>query len=241
MFEIKDLVTINFYKNDKVYYSYRTCLYNLMYLTPLIKDNFKGLSYDWYMHPNNFSSHQIFDFIKAKSPKISGDIVWFDIDNFSKDLLLTKKSNEKIEKWLKRIVKTAIANSRKIKYFNKNLEDQRFIEQRNRVVVFRSALSDYSTTDLIEKGDMTYTFSLSKDDYKIFIAYLMKKQNLEKEYAYNLYKQGLQDRYICISLTTLYMNAAFSFMKSEDVKKYFDQLFYDFLPYVKNTYNRVVR
>ena len=43
MIEDKDLIRITFYKNKKVYFSYRTSVYNLDALNSLIHKNFDDL------------------------------------------------------------------------------------------------------------------------------------------------------------------------------------------------------
>jgi len=240
MTEEKDMITINFYEGDKIYFSYRTIFFNLVYLKNLVGKDLNDICFDWIVERDMYEKNEISNYIdnslkNYNNPfsifKQYADTVWFNIENLSKDILETKYHNEEKSHWLKRIVKTAISCGQKEgKARIKQLKNT-YDNQHKEIIIYKVNLTNYSKHDFIDKKDHTYFCHLKPNDYKLFIVYLMKKCKLEKEYAYDLYKQGKNASQLYINLTSLYLNAAFSFMPSKDIKKYFDDTLEEALEY----------
>ena len=244
MIEDKDLIRITFYTNKKVYFSYRTSVYNLCALNPLLCKNFDDLCYDWIVHRDEFAKNEIALFT-ARSHyaliKSSLDEITFDISDLPETTLATRRPKEKIEVWLKRIIKTAIARHRFAIKSSKIRDDKDYEDRHSRIVVCKQLLSNphinYFTNDLI--NNRTYVFSLTKNDYKLFVAYLMRKLELSAKDAYNLYKIGLQQHEMFLDLKSLNLDVAHAFMPFEDLSKYYENLFNEGYNFVISHHNKM--
>lgn len=243
MIEDKDLIRITFYRNKKVYFSYRTSVYNLCALNSLLYKNFNDLCYDWIVHRDEFAKNEIALFT-ARSHyaliKSSLDEITFDISDLPETTLMTRRPKEKIEVWLKRIIKTAIARHRFAIKSSKIRDDEDYENRHSRIVVCKQSLFNphvnYFTTDLT--NNRTYVFSLTKNDYKLFIAYLMHKLELSAKEGYDLYKIGLQQHEMFLDLKSLNLDVAHAFMPFEDLSKYYENLFNEGHSFIVSHHNK---
>lgn len=243
MIEDKDLIRITFYRNKKVYFSYRTSVYNLCALNSLLYKNFNDLCYDWIVHRDEFAKNEIALFT-ARSHyaliKSSLDEITFDISDLPEMTLATRKPKEKIEIWLKRIIKTTIARH-KLAIKSSKIRDAKDYENRHsRIIVCKQSLFNphinYFTNNLT--NSKTYVFSLTKDDYKLFVAYLMRKLELSAKEGYNLYKIGLQQHEMFLDLKSLNLDVAHAFMSFEDLSKYYENLFNEGHSFIISHHNK---
>lgn len=244
MTENKDLIKITFYKNKKVYFSYRTSVYNLCALNSLLCKNFDDLYYDWIVHRDEFTKNEIALFTAHSCCaliKSSLDEITFDISDLPEMTLATRGSKEKIEVWLKRIIKTAIAKHRLAIKLSKTLDDKDYENIHSRIVVYKQSLFNshinYFKNDPI--NNRTYIFSLTKNDYKLFIAYVMRKLELSAKEGYNLYKIGSQQHEMFLDLKSLNLDVAHAFMPFEDLSKYYENLFNEGYSFVIARHNKM--
>lgn len=246
MIEDKDLIRITFYKNKKVYFSYRTSVYNLCALNPLLCKNFDDLCYDWIVHRDEFTKNEIALFAARSyyaltSIKSSLDEITFDISDLPEMTLATRRPKEKIEVWLKRIIKTAIARHRFAIKSSKIRDDKDYENIHSKIVVYKQSLFNphinYFKNDLM--NNRTYIFSLTKNDYKLFVAYLMRKLELSAKEGYNLYKIGSQQHEMFLDLKSLNLDVAHAFMPFEDLSKYYENLFNEGHSFVISHHNKM--
>lgn len=245
MIEDKDLIRIAFYKNKKVYFSYRTSVYNLCALNSLLCKNFDDLCYDWIVHRDEFTKNEIALFAARSyyaltSIKSSLDEITFDISDLPEMTLATRRPKENIEVWLKRIIKIAIARHRFAIKSSKIRDDKDYEDRHSRIVVCKQSLPNprinYFINDLT--NNRTYVFSLTKNDYKLFVAYLMRKLELSAKEGYNLYKIGSQQHEMFLDLKSLNLDAAHAFMPFEDLSKYYENLFNEGHSFVISHHNK---
>lgn len=232
-----DMITLNFYEGKCTYFSYRTLTQYLPYLTPILDVNFENTLYDWLVYRDLEKTtntqllqdrEKLYNCVRDFTAKqlLCTHELWFDIDRLPKYILATRKKGENKSLWLKRIIKQAIAESRRsIRQNNKPC----FIK--HKICIYKHGI-ETDVKNLLYAGN--FICSLEDYEYKILLSYFMKKGHLDKQEAWELYKKGIKDRMLDISLKTLNLQAAHGFMKNDDIKAYWDNLFNCFYNYLSN-------
>lgn len=236
MTEEKDMITINFYKGKKTYFSYRTMFFNLGYLAAITQRDLNDICFDWIVERDVYKKNEIARYIDSSLKgynnafamfKQYADTIWFNIEDLPKETLETRYSHETISHWLQRIVKRAIANGRTMQRINRILDEEKYEALRSgRVVIYKEGINRSSMP--LEKqlyNSKLYVGSLLNKDYKYYLVYLMKCNMLNIKEAYDFYKFGMTNHEVTFTIKALGMNAATGFMSIDEFEKQWGLLF----------------